>query len=96
MPDADLLRDLAVAGRPLDRAERTRHAEVGAHDPMATPYAVLEDLLGGLDLSEDSRLLDVGCGAGRVLAYFVGAVCLCRAAAVANCGFVRPSSAGAY
>ena len=73
MPNADLLRDLAVAGRSLERAERTRHAAAGAHDPTATPYFVLEDLLGGLDLSADSHLLDVGCGAGRVLAYFVSA-----------------------
>lgn len=73
MRDAGLLRDLAVAGRSLERAERTRHAAEGAHDPTATPYFVLEDLLGGLDLVADSHLLDVGCGAGRVLAYFVGA-----------------------
>ena len=69
----DAQRDLAVAGRSLERAERTRHAAAGAHDPTATPYFVLEDLLGGLDFGADSHLLDVGCGAGRVLAYFVGA-----------------------
>ena len=73
MPDADLQRDLAVAGRSLECAERTRHAAAGAHDPTATPYFVLEDLFGGLGLDADSHLLDVGCGAGRVLAYFVGA-----------------------
>ena len=72
MPDEDLLRDLAIAGRPLARAEKTRHAAEGAHDPTATPYSVLEDLLGGLDFDEGSHLLDVGCGAGRVLASFVG------------------------
>lgn len=73
MPDGDLRRDLAIAGRLLERAERTRHADAGAHDPTATPYFVLEDLLGGLDFDVDSHLLDVGCGAGRVLAYFVDA-----------------------
>lgn len=73
MCDDDLRRDLAVAGSSLERAERTCHADAGAHDPTATPYAVLEDLLGGLDLGAGSHLLDVGCGAGRVLAYFVDA-----------------------
>ena len=72
MLDVDALRDLAIAGRPLGRAEKTRHAAKGAHDPTATPYSVLEDLLGGLDFDAGSHLLDVGCGAGRVLAYFVG------------------------
>ena len=73
MPDADTQRDLAVAGRLLERAEKTRHAADGAHDPTATPYFVLDDLLGSLGLAAESHLLDVGCGAGRVLAYFVGA-----------------------
>lgn len=73
MPSPDVLRDLAVAGRSLERDEATRHAGEGAHDPTATPYRVLEELLGDLGLTEGSHLLDVGCGAGRVLAYFVGA-----------------------
>ena len=73
MRDGDLRRDVAVAGRSLERAERTCHAAAGAHDPTATPYFVLEDLLDGLGLNADSHLLDVGCGAGRVLAFFVGA-----------------------
>ena len=73
MSDADVRRDVAVAGRSLERAEKSRHAAAGAHDPTATPYFVLENLLGTVGLSEDSHLLDVGCGAGRVLAYFVGA-----------------------
>lgn len=72
-PDADVLRDLAIAGRSLERAEKTRHAAEGAHDPTATPYSVLDNLFGDLGFTKDSRLLDVGCGAGRVLAYFVGA-----------------------
>lgn len=70
---SDEMRDIAVAGRSLACGERTRHSAAGAHDPMPTPYFVLEDLLGTLGLSEDSHLLDVGCGTGRVLAYFVGA-----------------------
>ena len=73
MPDADVLRVLAIAGRSLERAEKTRHAAEGAHDPTPTPYSVLDNLFGDLGLTKDSRLLDVGCGAGRVLAYFVGA-----------------------
>ena len=65
--------DLAVAGRSLAGGGRTRHAAEGAHDPTPTPCSVLDELLGPLDLSGDSHLLDVGCGEGRVLAYFVGA-----------------------
>ena len=70
---SDTQRDLAVCGHALAAGEKTRRAADGAHDPTPTPYFVLEDLLGTLDLTSDDHLLDVGCGAGRVLAYFVGA-----------------------
>lgn len=45
-----------------------------AHAPTPSPRFVLEELLGGLDdLDDASHLLDVGCGEGAVLAYFVEA-----------------------
>lgn len=40
-----------------------------AHEPTPTPYFILEELFGRIHVDEDSHLLDVGCGAGRVLAY---------------------------
>ncbi|OUP09859.1 class I SAM-dependent methyltransferase [Collinsella sp. An2] len=70
---ADEARDRVVCGRSLACARPTRLAECGAHDPTPSPYAVLDDLLGGLEFDEHSRLLDVGCGTGRVLAYYVAA-----------------------
>lgn len=68
----DLQRDLQICGRSLEGDERSRFAAQGAHSPTPTPYAVLGDLLGPLGLTDDSHLLDVGCGRGRVLAFFVG------------------------
>lgn len=69
----DVQRDLAVCGCSLVPGEKNSHAAEGAHDPTPTPYFVLEDLLGGLGLTEADHLLDVGCGTGRVLAYAVWA-----------------------
>lgn len=48
-------------------------AAAHAHEPTPTPYFILEDLFSRIHLDEDSHLLDVGCGAGRVLAYAVEA-----------------------
>ena len=48
-------------------------AAAHAHEPTPTPYFVLEELFGRIHLDEDSHLLDVGCGAGRVLAYAIEA-----------------------
>lgn len=48
-------------------------AAAHAHEPTPTPYFILEDLFSRIHLDEDSHLLDVGCGVGRVLAYAVEA-----------------------
>lgn len=69
----DEARDLAIAGCSLAGPGQTRFSDRGAHDPTPTPYFVLEQLFGAFDFSDDSHLLDVGCGTGRTLAYFVEA-----------------------
>ena len=70
---ADEQRDIAQCGRSLAEPGKTRFAKLGAHDPTPTPYFILEDLFEGLRFEDDSHLLDVGCGTGRVLAYFLEA-----------------------
>ena len=71
----ELARDMAACGRSLAAPESTRFADEGAHDPTASHYFVLDKLFAYFGLSADSHLLDVGCGAGRVLAYFAQAGC---------------------
>lgn len=80
--EADSRRDIAVCGRSLDGLGASRFASEGAHDPTPTPYWVLERLFPRLGLDESSHLLDVGCGAGRALAFFVEAGLLGRATGV--------------
>lgn len=66
---ADVRRDVLSCGVPLACDEATRLALLGAHDPTATPYFVLEELFSQVTFAPASHLLDVGCGKGRVLAY---------------------------
>ena len=66
---ADMARDIALAGRSLAAPHATRFAEESAHDPTLLPYFVLDELLARLHLGSGDHLLDVGCGCGRVLAY---------------------------
>lgn len=73
LKNLDALRDQAVCGCSLIDDSATRFAEDGAHDPTATYYFVLEDLFRNFHFTAESRLLDVGCGAGRALAYFATA-----------------------
>ena len=70
---ADELRDIAVCGRSLMEDGVSRYASTGAHDPTPTPYFILEKLFGYFELDANSHVLDVGCGTGRALAYFVEA-----------------------
>ncbi len=66
-------RDLAVCGYSLAEGAQTRFAAEGAHDPTATRYFVLESLFPQMEFDAGSHLLDVGCGAGRALAYYAEA-----------------------
>lgn len=67
---SDERRDQMVCGIALVDPGKTKLADKGAHDPTPTPYFVLEELFGYYDFGPESHLLDVGCGLGRVLAYF--------------------------
>ncbi len=67
---ADARRDVEGCGRSFAQPGPSRFAREHAHEPTPTPYFILEDLFAHLEFAEDSHLLDVGCGTGRVLAYF--------------------------
>lgn len=66
-------RDLRTCGCSLANELSTRFAQQGAHDPTPTRYFVLEELFARLSLTPASRVLDVGCGSGRAMAYFAEA-----------------------
>ena len=67
----DIEIDHAICGRSLFAPDEPRLAEKGAHSSSPTFYFVLHDLLGKLDPTSQTHLLDVGCGTGRVLAYWL-------------------------
>ncbi len=75
---ADRALDVAVAGEPLAALGDPTVLGGGAHEPTPTPCWILDDLLGGLSFEQTDHLLDVGCGAGRVLAYAAATQLPCR------------------
>ncbi|MFR3451726.1 MAG: class I SAM-dependent methyltransferase [Collinsella sp.] len=78
---ADRALDVAVAGEPLAALGDPTVLGGGACEPTPTPYWILDDLLG-IVFERTDRLLDVGCGAGRVLAYAVATQLPCRVTGV--------------
>lgn len=67
----DIEIDQAICGRSLFAPDEPRHADKGAHSSSPTFYFVLQGLLGQLDVDDRTHLLDVGCGTGRVLAFWL-------------------------
>jgi hypothetical protein len=66
----NLIRDLRFGGL-LGRTIRTRYAHLGAVSTVSTDYAVLPEIFGGV-IGPDDTLVDVGCGRGRVIAWWLG------------------------
>ncbi len=67
--------DMKACGRPLTKIIPSRFKAQGANRHEPTPYFILDELFQSFEMSENTRLLDVGCGLGRVLAHFVASRC---------------------
>ena len=63
--------DRSISGISLADDRTTRFADQGAHDATPTYHFVLDELFGQVPFDAHTRLLDVGCSVGRVLAHFV-------------------------
>lgn len=66
----DARRDRAICGMSLETFAPA--LDGGAVDTISAPYGTLERVLGPEEFAASDRLLDVGCGMGRPLAYLAG------------------------
>jgi SAM-dependent methyltransferase len=64
------LRDLKH-GRPLGGTVRTRFGHLGAFHTSNTPYAALDRLFADVEVGPRDVIVDVGCGKGRALNWFL-------------------------
>jgi SAM-dependent methyltransferase len=65
-----VLRDLKH-GRPLGGTVRTRFAHLGAFHTTNSPYADLDRLFLTVEIRPGDVIVDVGCGKGRALNWFL-------------------------
>jgi SAM-dependent methyltransferase len=64
------LRDLRY-GKPLGGTIRTKYAHLGAHDVGNADYEDLALLFAGVPVGPDDIIVDVGCGKGRSINWFL-------------------------
>lgn len=61
--------DIAIGGASLEDIMPSRFPETGATQTQSTDYRLLDAMFEAVPLRANDRLLDVGCGMGRVLSY---------------------------
>jgi SAM-dependent methyltransferase len=66
----NVLRDLRF-GKPLGGTMKTRYAHLGAHDVGNADYGDLAILFAEAGVQPDDVIVDVGCGKGRAINWFL-------------------------
>lgn len=67
----ELVMDLRYSGRMLYGNQKTPYSHLGAHDIYHTEYAVMPLIFKYVKITPSDILVDVGCGKGRVINYWL-------------------------
>lgn len=68
----NFIRDSKYGGKFLGhKAIKTRYAHIGAHNIANSGYAELEKYFAQLDVTNSDVLVDIGCGKGRVINFWL-------------------------
>ncbi|HZK20685.1 MAG TPA: methyltransferase domain-containing protein [Oscillospiraceae bacterium] len=63
--------DKKIGGKALNKRIETEFASKGAKDTQSTDYRLLEPIFEKVTLSQNDKVVDIGCGQGRVLSYLI-------------------------
>ncbi len=67
----DTFMDYKYSGRSLKGNQKTPYKQLGANDTYHTDYSVMPAIFSRVDISPDDVLVDVGCGKGRIINYWL-------------------------
>ena len=62
---------MQIGGRILGGTIKTKYAQEGAKDTANSSYEIVADIFKQLTVYDDDVLVDVGCGKGRVLNFWI-------------------------
>ncbi len=68
----NLILDVRFGGRFLGGGEPTRFAHLHARDVANSDYQAMAEVFAHAPITDDSVIVDVGCGKGRVLNFLLG------------------------
>ncbi len=63
--------DLIYSGKLLNGNHKTRYKHLGSNDVYHTEYSVMPLIFSNIDITVKDVLVDVGCGKGRVINYWL-------------------------
>lgn len=67
----NLLTDVRFGGRFLGGGQRTRFADAHATDVANSDYLAMAEMFSRIPIADDSVIVDVGCGKGRVINFLL-------------------------
>jgi hypothetical protein len=67
---ANAIRDLRY-GALLGGTKKTKYSDLGAHDTANSDYRDLADIFAEVPITPDDMIVDVGCGKGRAINWFL-------------------------
>ena len=67
-----------LLGEYVPSIDRDEKNDIGGTGSESTFYALLHEIFSHVPLSSTDKLVDVGCGKGRVLAFLIGQRCCCE------------------
>jgi hypothetical protein len=67
----DAYLDIKYSGKPLNGNKQTSYKYLGANDVYHTDYAAMPHIFKQIDVKKDDVLVDIGCGKGRVINYWL-------------------------
>ncbi len=67
----NFFRDIQIGGKFLGGGIESRYGDIGAFKTSNSQYEMMDIIFSGIDVSPKDVLVDVGCGKGRVLNYWL-------------------------